>query len=253
MGKAKRTDAEKSLSERIAQIAGNIEKRRGRQGYIMKRNVDLNEISDGKLYGANDLVKAGCQDCQGCSACCHGMGNSIILDPLDVWRLTGGLKVSFEQLLASAVELSVVDGIILPNIRMAGEREACTFLNEEGRCSIHPHRPGICRLFPLGRVYEDGTFKYFLQTQECRKEDRVKVKVRKWIDTPDIRNYEAFVNEWHYFLKDMEAYVEGLDENEQKQVNLYLLRQFYLRPYETGEDFYPQIAVRLKEAREILK
>lgn len=219
----------------------------------MKRNVDLNEISDGKLYEANDLVKAGCQDCQGCSACCHGMGNSIILDPLDVWRLTGGLKVSFEQLLASAVELSVVDGIILPNLKMAGEQEACAFLNEEGRCSIHPHRPGICRLFPLGRVYEDGAFKYFLQTNECSKEDRVKVKVRKWIDTPDFRSYESFVNEWHYFLKDMEAYVERLDENGQKQVNLYLLRQFYLCPYERDEDFYPQIAVRLKEAREVLK
>ena len=53
----------------------------------MKRNVDINEISDGRLYSSGDMVKADCHDCKGCSACCRGMGNSIILDPMDIWRL----------------------------------------------------------------------------------------------------------------------------------------------------------------------
>ena len=50
----------------------------------MERNVEIDKISDGKRYGANDLVKVGCDDCRGCSACCHGMGDSIVLDPMDV-------------------------------------------------------------------------------------------------------------------------------------------------------------------------
>ena len=29
----------------------------------MERNIDLNEISDGRFYTANDMVRA---DCQGC-------------------------------------------------------------------------------------------------------------------------------------------------------------------------------------------
>ena len=52
----------------------------------MERNVTMAEISDGKLYSRDDMVKAGCDDCRGCSACCHGMGNSIVLDPYDVYR-----------------------------------------------------------------------------------------------------------------------------------------------------------------------
>lgn len=32
----------------------------------MKREIDMREISDGKLYGPNDLVKADCGDCHGC-------------------------------------------------------------------------------------------------------------------------------------------------------------------------------------------
>ena len=129
----------------------------------MLRNVDLSEISDGKLYDANDMVKADCKGCEGCSACCRGMGKSIVLDPLDVHRLTTGLGVPFEALLSQHIELNVVDGLILPNLKMTESADACPFLNAQGRCSIHAYRPGICRLFPLGRFYENDSFQYFLQ------------------------------------------------------------------------------------------
>mgnify|MGYP006990369988 CR=1 FL=1 len=33
---------------------------------------------DMKLYDLNDMVKAGCRDCQGCCDCCCGMGQSIV-------------------------------------------------------------------------------------------------------------------------------------------------------------------------------
>ena len=56
----------------------------------MIRNIDMKEISDGNLYTANDMVKADCQDCKGCSACCRGMGDSIVLDPYDVWQMSAG-------------------------------------------------------------------------------------------------------------------------------------------------------------------
>ncbi len=88
-----------------------------------------------------------CHDCEGCSACCQGMGNSILLDPMDLWRLQLGKKENFDTLLANYLELNVVDGMVLPNLKMAGEEEACLFL-KDGRCSIHGYRPGICRLFP---------------------------------------------------------------------------------------------------------
>lgn len=215
----------------------------------MDRNVSLEEISDGKLYDGNDLVKADCKDCEGCSACCRGMGSSIILDPYDVYRLEAGLKVPFGQLLAERLELNVVDGIILPNLKMADSAQACSFLDRQGRCGIHPFRPGFCRLFPLGRLYENRSFRYFLQIHECSRENRTKVKVRKWIDTPDFKTYEKFVGDWHYFLKDLG---DGVKENGTqecaKAVNMYVLNHFYVNPYELDNDFYPQFYERLKAA-----
>ena len=156
----------------------------------MERNVEIDKISDGKRYGANDLVKVGCDDCRGCSACCHGMGDSIILDPMDVYRLEKKLGKTMEEiLLAGSVALRVVDGVILPHLKMTELSDQCSFLNEEGRCSIHDARPGFCRMFPLGRLYEDGTFSYFLQVNECPKENKTKVKVRRWLDTPEQESF----------------------------------------------------------------
>lgn len=82
-------------------------------------------------------------------------------------------KENFDTLLANYLELNVVDGMVLPNLKMAGEEEACLFL-KDGRCSIHGYRPGICRLFPLGRIYEENGFKYFIQVHECKKQERGK-------------------------------------------------------------------------------
>lgn len=218
----------------------------------MRREVDMREISDGNLYTSSDMVKAECGNCEGCHACCCDMGQSIVLDPLDIARLEWGLKVTFEELLVDKIELNVVDGVILPNLKMDPGKNQCNFLNEEGRCSIHSIRPGICRLFPLGRYYENGGFKYFLQTKECKKENRTKVKVKKWLDTPNLKEYEAYICRWHYFLKDVEIYLAKHPE-EMKELSMYILTQFYLIPFKEEEDFYPQLEKRVAAASKKLE
>lgn len=212
----------------------------------MLRNIDLKEISDGRLYESSDMVKADCGGCKGCCDCCQGMGSSIILDPLDVHRITCGLGTTFAQLMENAIELSVVDGVILPNLKMTGEKEACFFLNDDGRCSIHSHRPGICRLFPLGRFYEKNSFKYFLQIHECPKTERTKVKVRKWISTPDFRRYEKYILDWHNYLKSLQEHILSPGgEKDVKDISMYVLQRFYQQPFNKAEDFYGQFYERL--------
>lgn len=219
----------------------------------MKRNIDMKGISDGKLYDMNDMVKADCNDCKGCSACCQGMGQSILLDPLDIYQLTKGLHTTFEQLLAEAVELNVVDGVILPNLAMTGEREACFFLNEEGRCIVHEHRPGICRLFPLGRYYENNDFKYFLQIHECKNPNKTKVKVKKWIDTPNLQENKKYVLDWHYFIDDVQNKLAQIaDDNMIKKIDMFILQHFFVERYTDSEDFYSQFNMRLEKAKKVV-
>lgn len=213
----------------------------------MKREIDIKEISDGKLYDLNDMVKADCKDCEGCSACCKGMGNSIVLDPLDVFRLTKGLNCTFEALIQNQAELNVVDGIVLPSIRMGEAGEACGFLDPQGRCSIHSFRPGICRLFPLGRIYTEEGIRYFLQIYECAKKNRTKVKVRSFMDNPDGKRYDKFIADWHDLLKKAENEMEKQnDPNFTRELSMNVLKMFYLTPYEKEQDFYDQFGKRLE-------
>lgn len=220
----------------------------------MIREIDLEAVSDGKLYGPNDMVKADCQDCKGCSACCKGMGNSIVLDPLDIYLITTHLGCKFEGLLEDKMELNLAEGAILPNLKMQENEECCAFLSGEGRCTIHAFRPGICRLFPLGRVYENNGFQYFLQIHECLNPNRTKVKVKKWIDVQEYKKYETFIIEWHYFLKEVKEMIsQNLEEEWIKKLNMYVLNSFYLEAFHPKEDFYEQFGRRMKAAREFLE
>ena len=224
----------------------------------MKREGDLSSLTDGKLYRSSDMARLGCNDCEGCSACCKGMGNSVVLDPYDVWRLERGLSIPFAQMIGKQVMLSVVDGLILPSLNMETETGTCPFLNEEGRCSIHSFRPGICRLFPLGRYYHDGSFSYVLMTGECKKENRSKVKIEKWIGEPDLSTYEKFVMQWKLVLEatrqQMKETVQQMMQEDcpktssekiieqQKALSMSLLQKYYLSPF--GDDFFVEFCGR---------
>lgn len=217
----------------------------------MKREVDIDEISDGKRYHANDMVKISCSDCKGCSSCCHDMGKSIILDPYDIYMLTKGLGTSFDALIGAdkpVIELSMADGILLPNLKMQDDSNGCIFLNKDERCSIHDFRPGICRLFPLGRIYEDGGFSYFNQIYECDYPNKSKIKVKKWIGIDNISSYEKYVLKWHDFLvKTREKIAAMQDVNEVSVHTVAFLETFYRQSYNGESDFYQQIEARIEQ------
>ena len=214
-------------------------------------NKNLEEISDGKRYGLNDMVRAACNDCAGCSSCCEDRGESIILDPLDIYELTKNLNTTFENLLKEQIELHVADGMILPNLKMT-DKDVCPFLQEK-RCSIHRFRPGICRVFPLGRIYEENRLDYFLQVEGCVKENRSKVKVCKWLDTPELKKNQQYLIDWHAFRKKIECILgEMSDENQKKTITMFLLNTFYINPYDTEQDFYPQFYARLDRIAQVI-
>lgn len=219
----------------------------------MKRYVSLEEITDGKFYKSGDLARTDCLGCKGCSDCCRGMGDTITLDPWDVYRLQCGMGGDLKEWIAkNQVALSVVDGVILPHLNMTGPGEQCAFLTSQGRCGIHTFRPGICRLFPLGRYYEDNGFSYILQTGECKKA-KAKIRISKWLDIPKIESYEAFILEWHGILKEAESLTENDPAGEfARNLDLFLLNTFFMTEYDPKDSFEAQFRSRLERYRSIV-
>lgn len=70
---------------------------------------------------------------------------------------------------------------------------------------------------------------------------------------PEFKKYEAFIAEWHYFLKEMTAVLqEAEDEQLARNLNLFVLKTFFLQPYDTEKDFYEQFAARMQAADAVL-
>lgn len=211
---------------------------------------------DTKLYSINDMVKAGCNDCKGCSSCCQGMGESIVLDPYDIWQLENNLNTTFAGLMKGKIELHVEDGLILPNLKMQETSDSCIFLDGNGRCSIHEFRPGLCRLFPLGRKYEDNKLYYFLLEDACTQSVHTKLKVKKWLEVTDTKRYEDFLITWYGFRKRSQNYIIKCSEKPNadeliKDINMKFLHIFYEKQY-SSDDFYGQFEERINEKELII-
>lgn len=243
----------------------------------MLRDQTIEEIYDGFFYSSDDLVPVGCGDCQGCSSCCQNTGDSIILDPFDLYMLSLGTGKTFEDMIEQEIEIRLVDGLILPNLmKCAGdgkgqkepaaseqasepsgssrpEGERCPFLTSAGRCSIHAFRPGICRLYPLGRYYTDKGFSYILQKDECSGRDKTPVRVRDWLGIENLPAYEAYILDWHDFLKKIREALPRLTQNSKSSVRSYILQIFFVHPYLREIGFYPQYEARMDVCRDALK
>ncbi len=219
----------------------------------MLRECSMEDISDGRTYELNDMVKCDTGDCKDCHKCCTGMGTSIVLDSYDIWRLKCGMSLSFEEMLNKGfIELNMVDGLILPNLKMS-EKDACSFLDENGRCSIHKERPGVCRLFPLGRVYEDNGFKYFVQKGQCVNENKLaKIKVKKWIDTDNLSKNQAYILKWHDFIRHIgDKMIKLRDSGKGDMLNeiaMYVLNEFFVKDFDKDTDIYNVITDKIDEA-----
>lgn len=210
----------------------------------MERDMNLRKETDGKQYTRHDMARLGCEDCVGCSACCRDM-EGLFLDPWDFCMLTDFLRCTPQTILEQYTKLALVDGLAMPRLLMDRDQKQCVFLDADGRCSVHEARPGICRLFPLGRLYhEDGSFSYILQVHECQKKNRAKVRIDKWLGIPAPARYEQYVREWHAFCSRIRAQLQGLSKQQTRTLHLLILQRFYFEPYAKG-NFYDQFAVRL--------
>ena len=102
---------------------------------------------------------------------------------------------------------------------------------------IHQDDPTLILMsIPYGMSYDAG-----LHTLE-------QPRIRQWL-----KNYEKFVNDWHYFLLDVQEVLYNAEDPDLiRNLNLFVVNRFYLKPYDQNQDFYIQFYERLKEGKELL-
>ena len=123
---------------------------------------DLDDFftSDIEYLAASDEAAVVCNDCLGCTNCCRELSAAIRLDSWDIAVLRAGLHKTFDELISDGcISIQTEDKVALPIFANKPDKKECVFLGDNGRCSIHPYRAGICRMYPLARMWHDnGTF-----------------------------------------------------------------------------------------------
>ena len=77
------------------------------------------------------------------------------------------------------------------------------------------------------------------------------MKIKKWLDTPDLKRYETYICDWHYYLRNLKTRIETHPE-QMKNISMDVLQKFYLTPYDPTADFYTEFYERLKNAKKQL-
>ena len=90
--------------------------------------------------------------CQLCGKCCRNVKNAIMLEPLDIYRLSRHLRAQgrqvdgTEDVLAEIAEpVMLTEAVPIFTLKAVGPEESCIFL-KDGRCSVYEARPRACRL-----------------------------------------------------------------------------------------------------------
>ena len=218
--------------------------------FIMQHKVNLEEISDGTLYTYNDMVRIGCDGCNGTASCCRFAEDTITLDPYDIYQLQQATGLSFEGLYGKQlIALSPVDGLLLPHLNFTKETSSCPFLLENGRCGIHAYRPGLCRLFPLARLIDGTKIQYLMQIHECPCKATPKTKIKKWLELPDIERYEIYLIGWNEILSATRKHLTAASgQAELTGITTDFLRNYYFIPYDSTSSFYEQWKQRILPA-----
>ena len=93
--------------------------------------------------------------CRACTRCCYG--KRIAVNPYELARLSRNLGITTTELIGGYT----VDG----GTALATRADwSCVFLGPNG-CSVHPDRPLVCRLYPLGRIVQADGSEQFVENE----------------------------------------------------------------------------------------
>ena len=122
--------------------------------YISPNDIDKRS---GQKLAPTDRFSFRCHPGLDCfNQCCRNL--NLFLYPYDVIRLKRHMDITSDQFLDRYVDVVLRPDNFFPDVLLhmseAGQRD-CPFLSESG-CTVYPHRPYSCRLFPVeqGALYD---------------------------------------------------------------------------------------------------
>ncbi len=196
--------------------------------------------------------------CKLCGGCCRYVADSIMLEPMDAYRLARYLRERGEPVAGIEDVLSqyshaawLADCLPIFLLNTVGPLDVCVFL-KAGRCSVYEARPRACRLYPftVAPGSRGRDFQYLLCTEKPHHFADGIVTVKDWLS----RN---FPKDARQFLKtDYDAFpvlgrnIRAMGEAQFKEILFRFLFYRYYN-YDLEQPFLPQFISNTEELKKL--
>jgi hypothetical protein len=129
--------------------------------------------------------------CKKCGFCCQF---TIVLYPFDIMNICSHLSITTKEFLEKyGILVPDQDGILRCVLR---KNQKCLF-NKDNLCTVYEARPIRCRLFPIGRYFEEGKTYYLLPKEKCIGFDsNKKQSIQEWIINQNVSEYDKMTEDW---------------------------------------------------------
>lgn len=215
--------------------------------------INVEEILNLPKLGKEDTFAFGCNRC---GSCCRER-EDILLTPLDLFKIAKYLNMNIQLILIDYCEAYEGPDSKVPIVRIKPReyRRTCPFAKKEG-CLIHPVKPAVCALFPLGRMTDARTneFTYFMQPVSCGNKKQVQT-VRQWLDGFSMLEEESFTVMWHQKVGELSEILREIYNRisiNHDAIHFGLLALLYLQ-YNLEADFEPQFMENCNEALKLVE
>jgi len=196
--------------------------------------------------------------CRLCGGCCRYVKDSIMLKPIDVYRLARYLREQgepvsgTEDVLANYAHASwLEDRFPIFLLNTVGSMDVCVFL-KKGRCSVYEARPHVCRMYPFSVAPgERGRdFRYFLCMEKSHHFADGMVTVKNWLSENFVRETKEALNADYDALPILSRNILAMGEEEfQSQLFQFLYYRYY--NYELDKPFLPQFLSNLEQLKKL--
>lgn len=133
--------------------------------------------------------------CKKCGFCCNF---AIILYPFDIMNICRHLNIKTKEFLEKYAVIVPDENKIMRCVLKKAPK--CLF-NKDNLCTIYNARPVRCRLFPIGRYFEDNKVEYLLPRNRCIGfNSNKKQSVKEWVNDQDASQFDDMANEWSNFI-----------------------------------------------------
>lgn len=218
----------------------------------------MDDVTNLKPVRARDCIPFQCQLCRDC---CRQIEDSIMLEPMDLYRLGRHLREKGEQVegiedvISRYAHPSLLDGnfpVMLLNTVGTDAVQVCAFL-KAGCCSVYEARPRVCHMYPFSAkpAESGGGFQYFLCTERTHHFTGSAVQVKDWFRQNFSKEARAFLRAEYDAAPAIGQAIRRLGEEQfQKMLFCFLYYRYY--NYDLDQPFLPQFQRNLAELKMLL-